>query len=151
MPLRLILVPRAEQATQVKFPRGGFTTTVEPIDLPSGPVKAKRQFVQMVVALHDGAHARVDGFGLPFANHGHPSESWINCTAPLAGDVKLLDLMQQRRFTFVVDNIFKKMEAFCDERSLTPPFSYPYGTNHGWNIEKYEALIPAKKVSQTLY
>ena len=136
---------------QVNFPRGGVQIRVSM--LPSGhplvDLKVKKSVVQIDVTLQDDAKVTVRGFGIPFANKGHVSESWVNSSVPLAGSMTLLNLLEQRTFSFLVDWHEKEAIKSWDESALGPPFSYPYGDDHEWNFERYETLLPANKVSHT--
>ncbi len=131
------------------LPRGGFDTKISSFSGPEiAGLKSKKQAVRIDTILKDDAQVTVVGFGLPFAHHGHISEAWLDSSAPLAGNVTLLDLLRQRSFSFIVDEYDKVMNAVWDESTLGPVFVYPYGNDHEWDFDRYEKLLPANKVSQ---
>lgn len=56
-----------------------------------------------IQAILQGDHeVKVQGFGMPFSNPGHPAEAILNHNKPIAHGVTLVQLLQQRTFNFLV-------------------------------------------------
>jgi hypothetical protein len=132
---------------QVKFPREKFTVSVvDMTESPPHPFVGAEQLSRVQIDLHTGAEPKVEGYGKPFANPGHPSHAWINGGAPIIGDLSLLDMLQQRSFVFFVNDVGKYMTPKF--ATMPPPFSYPYSTEgYGWDMARYQEDIPKNKVS----
>ena len=131
----------------VKFPRCGLQTFVEPVEgeLRDRFPNAKKGLSLVQVFLRDDAQVTVEGFGIPFANPSHTAEGWINKNEPL-GNVAdrpftLLDVLKQRSFFFVVSSPSAIIEKFWAHAELPSPFSYPYGTDHTWDVDRYQAQL----------
>ena len=108
--------------------------------------KSPKKLSRLQLELHPGAEFKIEGYGMPFANPGHPSHMWINHEARIVGDLTLVDLLQQRSLILFVDGAAAYLIWKLDQR-LPQPFSYPYGTAHFWNLNRYLKDIPANVVS----
>lgn len=102
------------------------------------------------IDLQTGAKVKVEGFGMPFANRSHASEAWINEQTPIVGGVTLIGLLQQRNFVLLVNGYENILTPRLDDSFLPSPFSYPYGSDHTWSMERYKEMIPANKVCDLL-
>jgi hypothetical protein len=76
------------------------------------------------IELLEGGEFTVEGFGLPFAHPGHPSDAWINQNAPIIGGVDLLSLLRRRTITFLVSKPLGSVQF--GKVSLPEPFRYPF-------------------------
>lgn len=128
---------------RIKFPRGRITYSVDPLeDKMQGLFPSATRMLSLVqVSLQDGSEVTVEGYGLPFANPGHPSEGWLNKMSPIIGGKTLVDIIEQRRFTFVVHKPCDVLRRDWHENQMPAPFCYPYGTVHDWDIERFDDLI----------
>ncbi|RMJ15795.1 hypothetical protein CDV36_004504 [Fusarium kuroshium] len=136
---------------RVKFPRGSITYSVDSLDddkLQRLFPAATRLLSIVRVSLQPGSEVTVEGYGLPLANPGHPSEGWLNKLEPIVGDKTLVDILMQRDFTFIVHKPSHVLRRDWNEDQLPPPFSYPYGTMHDWDIERSINLIDNNKGHQ---
>lgn len=144
------VLPYDQHRITVKFPRGA-THKVEdapPTLLARFPNAQRKEkgLALVTVQLQDNADVVVDGFGLPFANPLDPElESWVDSTKAIAGDYTLVDVLEQRKFYFLVAYVTREVQKNWDAGLLPAPFSYPYGTNHAWDMEKYRELIAQTK------
>ncbi|EEU35956.1 uncharacterized protein NECHADRAFT_49645, partial [Fusarium vanettenii 77-13-4] len=102
---------------------------------------ATRRLSFVQVWLQDGSEVGVEGYGLPFSNPSHPSEGWLNRLEPIVGDKTLVDIIDQRHFTFVVHKPCDVLRRDWHENEMPPPFCYPYGTVHDWDLERFDSLI----------
>ncbi|KAL6798046.1 P-loop containing nucleoside triphosphate hydrolase protein [Trichoderma sp. SZMC 28012] len=92
------------------------------------------------VYLREGTRVMVKGYGKPFANPDHPSHGWMNQNEPVVGDSTLVDILEQRNFSFVVvtgDLVLAKHWS----QELPGPFRYPYGDEHSWSLERYDEQL----------
>ncbi|KAF4969787.1 hypothetical protein FSARC_3064 [Fusarium sarcochroum] len=127
---------------KVKFPREQIEITYRAAiedDAAKCPKIKGAKTMSWVDIILKGSHVTVEGFAVPHANPGHSSEKWLRspASAPVFGDKTLLDFIQQKQFTFLVDQPDATMTSRWSVDSLTPKFSYGYGTNHFWDISKY--------------
>lgn len=88
----------------------------------------------------------VKGFGMPFANRGHPSEGFINGDDQIHGKT-LVDILQQDIFRFVVAAPDQILEMHCAQE-MPAPFRYPYGQEHFWDEGRYDEILPETKGKQ---
>ena len=100
------------------------------------------KLARLQVDLKPGVDVTVEGFGMPFSNRGHPSDDWINKGMPILADLTLLELLRRRTFVFLVNHHPDLLKSDLDEKFLPPVFAYPYGTEHGFDLERYRAMIP---------
>lgn len=94
------------------------------------------------VSLEKGAYARIDGYCMPFASPGNVTDTWFNNNAPIAGSKPLRELLEQREFTILVCATRTIIVLKWHENILPRPFSYPYGREHSWNRDRYQAMLP---------
>ncbi|KAL6407075.1 hypothetical protein AUP68_09901 [Ilyonectria robusta] len=142
-------IPTTALRLSVEFPRDLAYFEFEPIDDGRRELIAKPVGEMSVVKVYlkEGAEVDVEGFGLPFANPGHPAEAWLEYPdiAPVVGTKTLLSILLQRQFTFIVSLSVgdTKAQLLVD---LPEPFSYPFGTEHSWDIERYPKQVHGNKV-----
>ncbi|KPM45180.1 hypothetical protein AK830_g1349 [Neonectria ditissima] len=134
----------------IKFPRGQTTRVISALhagkrDLFPG-VKGGLSILD--VSLVDDAIVQIEGFGMPFANPGHPAEDWILKGLPIAAGKTLLDILEQRSFQFVINSPPHVLEGVWDDAKFPQPFSYPYGTDHTWNESKFQSLLERERGHQ---
>lgn len=94
------------------------------------------------IDLLDGGEFTVEGFGLPFANPGHPSHDWINSYKPIIGDLDLLSLLRRRSIHFLLPQKKWKLEV-GRQLSKTPfryPVEYPFGETE-FSMDSYKDTI----------
>ncbi|KAL6699417.1 P-loop containing nucleoside triphosphate hydrolase protein [Trichoderma pleuroticola] len=108
-----------------------FIRDVEQSLLATLPESTKRMS-RLDVYLKEGTRVVVKGYGKPFANYGHPSHGWMNHNEPIVGNSTLIDIIEQRNFSFV----------------LPGPFRYPYGEEHSWSLERYDEQLPRNRGPQ---
>ncbi|KAG8352577.1 hypothetical protein FVEN_g9414 [Fusarium venenatum] len=106
---------------------------------PSG----KPRMVWVDVTMRQGV-ITVEGFGMPYFNPGHPSESWLRNMSPAVDDLKLLDLVHRKHFSLLVCSPEKPTRSRWNVSCLAPTFDYGYGTNHHWSEAK--ALTQLDKI-----
>ncbi|KAL7931497.1 P-loop containing nucleoside triphosphate hydrolase protein [Trichoderma chlorosporum] len=130
-------LPAKEFKLSVQFPMNTpyFIRDVEPSLLAALPESTKT-LSRLDVYLKDGARVTVKGYGKPFANSHHPSHGWINHNEPIEGNQTLLDIIEQRNFSFVVAAPTNPLENQWSQE-LPGPFRYPYGKQHSWSIGRY--------------
>lgn len=129
------------------FPRGQYLLQTEDVDedlkaqLPEATHQSKG--LSMVkVELNKGADVSIRGFGLPFSNPGHPSEQRLLNGAPIIGSVRLEDIFSLRTYYILVPLMASSaMSKFAADK-IGPVVSYPYGEEHSWDLERYDAMLP---------
>ncbi|KAK4083734.1 uncharacterized protein Triagg1_1396 [Trichoderma aggressivum f. europaeum] len=119
---------------------------MEPALAKSLPERGSK-FSMLEIDLGDGPDPVVLHFGMPFDNPGHPGEGWIKQSQPIAGSQTLLDALSQRTFRFVVDSPVEDIPKSFVPEYIPSPFSYPYGTDHSWNLEHYYDMLSLEKGS----
>ncbi|OTA94746.1 hypothetical protein M434DRAFT_382598 [Hypoxylon sp. CO27-5] len=98
------------------------------------------------VILKGNDEVTVTGFGMPFANGSDSGvEAIVNANKPIANGVTLLDVMRLNEFHLVVPFPSHELQKRFYGIQLVPPFSYPYGSEHGWDRDRYEKLLQATK------
>ncbi|KAM0218236.1 hypothetical protein ACHAQI_001423 [Fusarium lateritium] len=126
---------------RVKFPREQIEIAYRAASQEEAAAypKVKAAMTWVDVTLGQDAKVSVEGFGMPYVNPGHPAEEWLRCpdSALVIGDLALLDVFQQRHFTFFVAYPDAPLKAQWSVASLAPKFDYGYGANHYWDMEKY--------------
>ncbi|KAF7547026.1 hypothetical protein G7Z17_g7999 [Cylindrodendrum hubeiense] len=134
----------------VKFPRGQTAIQIAPLDPTSAALfpTITAQMSIVSVDILNGARVQVEGFGIPFANPGHLTEDWLLRHLPIAAGKTLLDILDLHCFDFIVNAPANAATSGLDESKLPPPFSYPYGKDHSWNLSKYQALVEKEKGHQ---
>ncbi|KAJ4246496.1 hypothetical protein NW757_009545 [Fusarium falciforme] len=135
---------------RIKFPRGRITYSVDPLDDEMQELfpGATRLLFLTQVSLRDGSEVTVEGYGLPFANPGHPGEGWLNKPRPIVGGKTLIDIIEPYHFTFVVHKPCDVLRRDWHEDQMPPPFCYPYGMVHDWDIKRFDDLICRNKGHQ---
>ncbi|KAJ4178378.1 hypothetical protein NW755_013217 [Fusarium falciforme] len=135
---------------RIKFPRGRITYSVDPLDdeMQELFLGATRLLFLTQVSLRDGSEVTVEGYGLPFANPGHPGEGWLNKPRPIVGGKTLIDIIEPYHFTFVVHKPCDVLRRDWHEDQMPPPFCYPYGMVHDWDIKRFDDLICRNKGHQ---
>lgn len=101
----------------------------------------------LVTAVLDfGANVKVDGFGFPFY---HPEDeelgAWLNEHQIINGGFSLLDILREREFYFIGSTTAQGFEREFTEARLPPLFTYPYGTNHDWDSDRFWKTIQDNK------
>lgn len=135
----------------VKFPRGKFQSFVEEASVPllarfPNAKAAQKGLGLVTVHLRDDAEVTIDGFGIPFANPSDAElEGWVNDNKAIADGHTLLDILQQRKFFFLVAYPCREIGKKWVEDLLPPPLSYPYGTEHDWNVPRFKRLLQENK------
>lgn len=130
------IVPCDKLVITVKFPRGNFISDVK--DLPDHlharfPSKTSEpQACLLDVCLSETADVKVEGFGMPFSHPGHISEDLLINLRPIVGQQSLVDIINHKRFTFIVCATKEIMEKEWNEALLPQPFKYPYGETRNW-------------------
>lgn len=134
----------------VVFPHNNITTTFEPLEdqeiLDSLNVKGAMSLAE--IHLKEDAEVMVEGFGIPFSNAGQPVHEWLRfpATTPVFGDMTFLDILKQDKFTFLVQHPSRILSERWNPKRLSSPFSYPYGTEHCWDMDRYRKQIYQNKV-----
>ncbi|KAJ4131673.1 hypothetical protein NW768_005866 [Fusarium equiseti] len=101
--------------------------------------KGRTNISWVKVALKEGAELSVKGFRLPFGNTSHPAHEWLRHpdSAPVVSDKTLLDILQQKKLTFIVAEPHRALEKNMGVTSLPANFEYDYGGMHSWDMERY--------------
>ncbi|KAK3327407.1 putative DNA helicase [Cercophora scortea] len=146
-----ISMPSRQHRINIKFPRDGFMRVIRPIDDDATKARFpafKKNLSLLKIILEDGAQVKVDGFGMPFANPGHPREGWLIRGDPVVDNFTLLDILQQRTFFVVAEGKSDYLNAAWSEDALPPPFSYPYGSDHSWDMDRFQKQLSQNKGPQ---
>lgn len=134
----------------VVFPPDDIIITTEPLEdnalLESLDVKGAMSVVE--VCLKENTKVMVEGFGIPFSNPGQPVHEWLRspATSPVIGNMTFLDILKQDRFTFLVQHRHDVLSDRWNPQRLSRPFSYPYGTEHSWDLGRYAKQIYQNRV-----
>ncbi|KAM7187998.1 hypothetical protein V8F20_010733 [Naviculisporaceae sp. PSN 640] len=130
---------------KIKFPRGQYKVNISDIAGSNQLDQILRDHPRLCCATVTlAAPIQVEGFGLPFANPGHPSHKWVNEDVPIVGEISLSKILQQREFVLLVslpDKVLRRRLEF----ELGEPFAYPYGNLYldDWNPAGYQKCIEA--------
>ncbi|KAH7131592.1 hypothetical protein B0J13DRAFT_626661 [Dactylonectria estremocensis] len=128
-----------------KFPRGGLSSVIKPLenDKIRGSVQVEGEMSVVEVCLKDGAEVDVDGFDISFANEGKPMHKGFQkpASARVLGDLTLFETLTQCRLNFNVQYPTKNLRDRWNGGRLPKPFTYPYGTVHTWNLERYTEQV----------
>ncbi|KAG7135392.1 putative ATP-dependent helicase like protein [Verticillium longisporum] len=101
------------------------------------PTVIEKGVTILTLRLKDDMSSDVVGFGMPYANVCDPElESWVNHDHPIVGGISLLDLVQARKFTLLVDKTPVHVTECVKENNLPPPFALPYGEDHSYNPDR---------------
>ena len=132
----------------MRFPRDKFDcfySEASPATAALFP-KDGEKLSELKVVLKYGGMVEVDGFGMPYDNQEHEFlHDWVNRNAPIIVDVTIVDLISSNRFHFVVDCPYHALLHNFHKDRLSPPSNYPYGNEHGWNIDRDCAILAANK------
>ncbi|RTE74323.1 hypothetical protein BHE90_011229 [Fusarium euwallaceae] len=138
---------------EVRFPREGFFRSVESAgDALRSRFPGPKHLSLVEVSLRDPTLTKVHGFGMPFKNHGHTSEEWLN-QGVMVGNRKytLLDILRKDKFQIVVVAPRGPLESNWDASKLPPPFAYPYGNIHSWSTGRYAKMLSETKGNQNQF
>ncbi|KAM0255907.1 hypothetical protein ACHAQJ_005308 [Trichoderma viride] len=132
----------------IKFPTAPkLDFTVKPADdsLRELVPATDKRLSSLIIRLTE--YPEVEGFRMPFANRGHPSEGFINNNECIKGDITLMGMIRRLEFHFIVASpdlfLFSQLDA-----GISAPFRYPYGEEHYWSEERYEKMLPKTKGHQ---
>lgn len=145
-----MVLPTQTYTLHVRFSRFGLTSSVKPVHaaLLGRLPETDNARCLLEVDLSDDSEVHVTGFGMPFANPGHPSDGWINRGQPIVGKHTLIDILEQRSFHFVVASSANDFQTSWTQKRLRRPFSYPYGTEHHWDFDRYREMLPKTRGRQ---
>ncbi|PON27775.1 hypothetical protein TGAM01_v203542 [Trichoderma gamsii] len=144
---RLHVAPAETYDIQVLFPSNAYSFTE---DLPPSLLAAipdSDKLCRLNVYLKPGTYSTIKRFGMPFSHPGTEIEAVINDNEPMCAGRTLVDILQQREFSFVVAASSNAVDAHWLQ-DLPPPFRYPYGEEHSWSYERYDELIKWNKGPQ---
>ncbi|UKZ82049.1 hypothetical protein TrVFT333_009832 [Trichoderma virens FT-333] len=148
------VIPCNQHRIAIKFPRRAcsylFSEAPKSIlDRFPGAKSSKKGLTSLRVCLKDETCVTVTGFGLPFVNvEDAEVEGWVNDNKPIVDNYTVLDVLKQRSFFIVIDYPVQYTKNKLSEDLWSPPFSYPYGTEQRWDIDKFKDLIKAIKGDQ---
>ncbi|KAK7413376.1 hypothetical protein QQX98_007753 [Neonectria punicea] len=136
-----------------KLPRDGITISHKAVSEAQFnqlklhlPPETENTFRMVTVQVHNEHAMTVQGFGLPFRGRTPEVDSWINHDKPINGVVKLTSLLLQREFTFLVKAEESQLDSLFDMSTMNcTPFSYGFGDEHTWNLERYTETIPRNR------
>ncbi|KAF5539312.1 DNA helicase [Fusarium napiforme] len=125
----------------VKFPRENIDITYRAASEEENAryPASKKHMTWVDVVLGKDAQVSVQGFGMPYSNPGHPAEDWLRYPASttVMGGLTLLDIIQQRHFSFLAARIESAMATRWSVASLAPKFDYGYGADQSWDMDRY--------------
>ncbi|KAF5550154.1 DNA helicase [Fusarium phyllophilum] len=134
-------IPSNTWKLTVKFPRENIDITYRAAsEEENARYPANKKHMTWVdVILGKNASVSVQGFGSPYSNPGHPAEDWLRYPASttVMGGLSLLDIIQQRQFSFLAARIESAMATRWSVASLAPNFDYGYGADQSWDMERY--------------
>lgn len=135
---------------RIRLPQGGYTHTVTEADetvmarLPWA--KRRQRHCVASIKISDGESVVVYGFGLPYSNEADPSLSGIiNGNKPIVDGITLTHLLAAREFILVVGCSATSATTQLNGTLLPPPFTYPDGTSHAWDLVIYDKLLAETK------
>lgn len=116
-----LIVPADEHTIDVQFPRGQIVSTTYPLDSAMrDKFTGDGDMAVVEVCLKDGAYLNVCGLGVPFRMPGHPITAFFTATEPVVGGKTMADILNQRKFTFIVSASESVVAAEWDEAKLSP-------------------------------
>ncbi|RKL01660.1 hypothetical protein BFJ71_g4987 [Fusarium oxysporum] len=132
----------------IELPPRGFTAThheltVKHNELLSGIDGELSEYRLVDLQISPHYNTTVIGFGLPFHGANATVDDWVNKHTPIAGVAPLPEILKTRNFTFLVKaskNDLDNMIKGINDRHQSS--DYGYGTDHGWNWERYNRQIP---------
>ncbi|KAH8122378.1 P-loop containing nucleoside triphosphate hydrolase protein [Trichoderma asperelloides] len=139
------VVPAKTHLIRVVFPSSAYSLVEElTLSLLAAMPISDKKFCRLNVYLEPGTYSTVDRFGIPFADPGTKVEAIINHNEPMCAGKTLVDVLQQREFSFVVAAPSNAVHTnWCQD--LPPPFRYPYGEEHFWSYKRYDDIISKNK------
>lgn len=116
-----LIVPADKHTITVQFPRGQIVSTIYPLDSTMrDKFTVDGDMTVVEICLKDGAYVDVGGLGVPFRIPGHPIEAFFTATEPVVGGKTMADILNQRKFTFIVSAPESVVVAEWDEAKLSP-------------------------------
>lgn len=103
-----------------------------------------KRMCRLEVHLPPGTHSFVKGYGMPFSHSGEQIGDFLTQNAPHDCGLTLVEILQQRHFTFFVAAPSEAIQNNWNQ-PLPPPPRYPYGEEHHWSVERYEDILPENK------
>jgi hypothetical protein len=105
---------------------------------------SQEKLCTVTIRLHEDAVCDIRGYGIPYRHAGDPIlNDIINADEPFHRGQSLMDIfLRATKFRCAVmtyDNSLKRVHR------IPPPFSYPYGDDHSWDVEKYRNLLIATR------
>jgi hypothetical protein len=80
---------------------------------------------------------------MPFANVDTPAvERQVNDNEAIVDGFTLLEWLRMTEFYLLVSESRKELPKKWAEENLPPPSNYPYGSEYGWDLPRYKALLP---------
>lgn len=145
------IAPTSRYIVEVRFPLGGTVDIIEDVanDLRSRFPNPDKILTRLDVHLKEGTRVDVVGFGMPFSNPSHASDDWIRRHQPIIGKHTLVDILEQRSFSFIVAGPRKNLEQNWNA-PMPPPFRYGYGDKHSWDMARYSEQFATIKGSAFL-
>ncbi|RKK56162.1 hypothetical protein BFJ66_g3779 [Fusarium oxysporum f. sp. cepae] len=132
----------------IELPPRGFTAThheltVKHNELLSGIDGELSEYRLVDLQISPHYNTTVIGFGLPFHGANATVDDWVNKHTPIAGVAPLPEILKTRNFTFLVkaskNDLDNMIKGINDRHQRS---DYGYGTDHGWNWERYNRQIP---------
>ncbi|RYC85559.1 hypothetical protein BFJ63_vAg11529 [Fusarium oxysporum f. sp. narcissi] len=132
----------------IELPPRGFTAThheltVKHNELLSGIDGELSEYRLVDLQISPHYNTTVIGFGLPFHGANATVDDWVNKHTPIAGVAPLSEILKTRNFTFLVkankNDLDNMIKGINDRHQRS---DYGYGTDHGWNWERYNRQIP---------
>ncbi|RKL47875.1 hypothetical protein BFJ70_g2242 [Fusarium oxysporum] len=132
----------------IELPPRGFTAThheltVKHNELLSGLDGELSEYRLVNLQITPHFNTTVIGFGLPFHGANATVDDWVNKHTPIAGVAPLPEILKTRNFTLLVkaskNDLDNMIKGINDRHQRS---DYGYGTDHGWNWERYNRQIP---------
>ncbi|KAK4164420.1 hypothetical protein QBC43DRAFT_334620 [Cladorrhinum sp. PSN259] len=137
-----------DRIIQIEFPRGQYTVECSrpPPAIQQRLGSKDGKLCLLTVRLAPGVNATIRGYGLPFANGDDDEvDKFVNKDQPMtyAPGVTFLSLLTQRVFHIFIPfpPELHHLEDVMGAHTMPPPFDYPYGTDHTWNMERYDQQL----------
>jgi hypothetical protein len=124
----------------IRFP-DCFAWAVQPVPeehLGRFPERLQPKLSVLRIRYAPGATPTILGFGKEFANPGHPSHGWLLRDDVMVSGMTLREFANQDEFMLVVGGSNATHLENWLKRSPAVSFTYPYGTEHSWNVEVME-------------
>ncbi|KAF7555548.1 hypothetical protein G7Z17_g2089 [Cylindrodendrum hubeiense] len=108
-----------EHIIEVKFPRAQIVSSIRPLDSAAhGQFTGEEDMTVVEVCLEDGADVEVAGWSRPVRNISPSRERSLKPMDPIVNGKTLIDIINQRKFTFIVSAPEKVIAAEWDEAKL---------------------------------